>query len=115
VAQPSNRDRPGSLIAQLVRFDVIGHSVVLDCVAAGPCARDCPVDLAPGQPFALVVSKPGFAWLYASVSALDRWADDGRRISIELSEPSSGRRATLTDGETTTMFDFVAVDDRLVF
>ena len=93
-------------MGQLVRFDVDRALISLDCVFAGQYdGVTAGSGLQPGEPFNITVLSPSFAWRGYALVALRRWADESTLLDLHLSQRDCGPRASISDGETTTVFD----------
>ena len=83
--------------AQVIRFDVDGGSIYLDCVAEGS-----------GEPFSLVVASPAYCWRLVGLASLERWANRSAPLRLTRVNTGSGWRLSLYDGSTRAVFDLLA-------
>lgn len=98
------------IVAQLVRFDLEGGVISLDCIAAGhEDELSASAEMMAGEPFNITVVSPGLVWLGAALVALERWAESNTLLGLHLSQQMSGPRALITDGQTTAIFDLLTM------
>ncbi|HZU73196.1 MAG TPA: hypothetical protein VE990_10555 [Acidimicrobiales bacterium] len=61
----------------------------------------------PATPFTLTIDAPHPSWYGMCTATLDRWADNGERLDVELDYDSEVRnpKLRLTNGSTDIVFD----------
>ena len=98
---------------RLVMYDLRWESVLLDCVADDdlrPFVGGHQLDS--GEPFSLAVALPSDGWRTAALVTLDRWAEAGRALAMELIVSAAGPRIGMSDGATSLVFDLLGVMGR---
>lgn len=85
------------------------HSILVDFLAGGNPGTagggtGAP-DVLPGLPFSLRLGAPPSGWALPAVAVLERWAEAGATVDLELKETPSGARVVLSDHDTMMRFD----------
>lgn len=106
---PRRAEEARTLIARLVRFELEGGQMVLDCLGEPTLPYGDESRFGIGEPFSLMVETPGHGWLYGALSALIDWSDDNRYLSMVETTGEAGARVKLSDGRTTVAFVLIAV------